>query len=211
MPLQVSPGELSLKIQLLPSMLPSPSPPHTIPLLSLADALSPDLRPILLRKLRAALFDVGFLYIADHGVPASTIAALTGKLPALFDLPAEAKARLSKLHSPHFLGYSGFAEETTLGRHDLREQWDFASEVPAVWEGGGNGCRDLDAGDASLLNRDTDGEGRKERSERRFPQLFWRLRGPNQWPDEEALPGFRVALTELAQSSACRPSACSCC
>ena len=42
---------------------------------------------------------------------------------------------MSKLNSPHFLGYNGFAEETTLGKKDMREQLDFATELPVVWQG----------------------------------------------------------------------------
>lgn len=144
----------------------------SIPILDLSWADDHNKRPELLERLRAALFDVGFLYIINHGVDSKTIDSITDLLPALFALPAEQKAALSKFHSPHFLGYSGFAEETTLGKQDLREQFDYATELPVVQKSSAN-----------------DGQ-------RDFSKLYWNLRGPNQWPDESTLPGFRQALTQ---------------
>jgi isopenicillin N synthase-like dioxygenase len=141
----------------------------TIPILDLGAALDPRRRQGLLNELRQALFDVGFLYITNHGVPQNTISNLTEQLPALFDLPNPVKSKLSMINSPHFLGYSGYAEETTQGKRDLREQFDYATELPVIY-------------------------GQEELSSRDFSKLFWRLRGPNQWPTEEDLPGFRKAV-----------------
>jgi isopenicillin N synthase-like dioxygenase len=149
-------------------------------------ASDPDAKPALLKQLHAALFDVGFLYVINHNVPADTISRLANMLPDLFGLPVEQKAHLSKLNSPHFLGYSGFAEETTLGKQDLREQFDFATELPAIWENG-------TSPDATSELRPCNRNGSIPRD---FTQLYWRLRGPNQWPDEACLPTFRRALEE---------------
>jgi isopenicillin N synthase-like dioxygenase len=157
----------------------------SIPVLDLGLQYSPH-RDLLLHRLRDALFDVGFLYIKNHGVPESTISNLVDFLPPLFDLPNESKARISKLNSPHFLGYSGFAEETTLGKKDLREQFDFATDLPVVWE------RKPAIEEPTKRQRD-------------FARLYWRLRGPNQWPLEQELPGFREALTEFALSPSRSP------
>ncbi|KAA6414590.1 MAG: Clavaminate synthase [Lasallia pustulata] len=165
-----------------------PSTPSTsfshLPILDLSHAFNPDLRPALLSQLHSALFHIGFLYLVNHGVPTSTINALTSKLPALFALPPEVKASLSKINNPHFLGYSGFAEETTLGHKDLREQFDFATELPVVWREDGK----------------TEGNGRKGsvngQGERDFSNLYWRLRGPNQWPPEDLIPGFQKAYID---------------
>jgi len=154
----------------------------SIPLLDLSLATSEN-RSILLDQLRNALYNVGFLYIENHGVAQSTISALTDLLPSLFDLPLDSRASLSKSNSPHFLGYSGFAEEATLGEKDLREQFDYATELPVVWQGYG---KKNDLGQSS--------SGRT----RDFSRLYWRLRGPNQWPSERELPGFREALVEFA-------------
>lgn len=147
-----------------------------LPLLDLSWASDPTKKPLLLQKLHGALFDVGFLYIVNHGVPQNTICDLTSRLPALFDLPNEQKSALNKLNSPHFLGYSGYAEETTLGKQDLREQFDLATELPTV-------------ADYHLKHQGQD---------RHFDKLYWNLRGPNQWPPEELVPGFKVAFTKCA-------------
>jgi isopenicillin N synthase-like dioxygenase len=160
--------------------------PESIPVLDLSLASNPDAKPALLKQLHAALFDVGFLYVINHDIPVQTISRLANMLPALFSLPAEQKAHLSKLNSPHFLGYSGFAEETTLGKQDLREQFDFATELPAIWE------KSISP-DTSSETKPCDGNFFTPRD---FTQLYWRLRGPNQWPDEASLPSFRQALTE---------------
>ena len=148
-----------------------------LPILDLSLADDPSQRPYLLQQLHTALYDEGFLYITNHGVPQDVILSLVEKLPALFDLPDQTKAAFSKLNSPHFLGYSGFAEETTLGKEDLREQFDFATELPVIWQE----TREYDM---------------KQDSDRDFSKLYWRLRGPNQWPAEADLPGFREAFME---------------
>lgn len=138
-------------------------------------AQDPEQKATLLEQLHDALFNVGFLYIKNHGVPSQTISNLAALLPALFNQPAEAKASLTKLNSPHFLGYSGYAEETTLGEKDLREQFDLATELPVVYD---------------PLASQTD-------TRRNFSKPYWHLRGPNQWPSEGYVRGFRKAFTEL--------------
>lgn len=170
--------------------------PETIPILDLSLARDPDGRSELLKQLHAALFDVGFLYIVNHNVPADTITRLTSLLPGLFNLPVEQKASLTKLNSPHFLGYSGFAEETTLGKQDLREQFDFATELPAIWQEPSS----QEAKENSLSKPSDATLAPKSSSDaaasRDFTQLYWRLRGPNQWPDKANLPDFQTALTD---------------
>lgn len=149
----------------------------TIPILDLSWADDPTRKLDLLKQLHAALLDVGFLYISNHGVPQDTISDLTDLLPALFTLPEEQKAKLSKLNSPHFLGCSGYAGEETLGKQDLRVQFDFATELPIVYR-----APDGNA-DSHVLNGKDCG--------RDFTELYWRLHGPNRWPQ---LPGFREAF-----------------
>ena len=157
----------------------------SIPILDFLWAKDSKKKPELLQQLHSALFDVGFLYVKNHEVPQSTIDNLTSLLPALFDLPEERRAALSKINSPHFLGYSGFAEETTLGKQDLREQFDYATELPVVWQ-------DPKAKTNGHVNSTT-ANGDLGRD---FTRLYWRLRGPNQWPSDADLPGFRKAFTE---------------
>lgn len=147
-------------------------PTPTIPVLDLSLASSPSTKPLILASIRSALFDTGFLYLTNHGIPPSVISALTSRVPKLFSLDPQSKAALSKRNSPHFIGYSGFAEEVTQGRKDLREQFDFATELPVIWRDGG------------------------DTTERDLTKLYWRLRGPNQWPDAtgNGLEGFREAV-----------------
>ncbi|KAI9712112.1 MAG: hypothetical protein M1820_001821 [Bogoriella megaspora] len=156
-----------------------------IQILDLSQASLPDTRDGLLKQLRGALFNTGFLYISNHGVPQSIINDLVNKLPTLFDLPDDIKNGLSKRNSPHFLGYSGFAEETTLGKKDLREQFDFGSDVPNIWQD------NRPRGIRKLLRSRSD-----EVRDQKYTELYWRLRGPNQWPPEDVVPGFRKAYME---------------
>ncbi|KAF2720818.1 Clavaminate synthase-like protein [Polychaeton citri CBS 116435] len=149
---------------------------EAIPILDLSWTDDPVRKDKLLQQLRSALFEVGFLYITNHGVPHSAIDGLTRLLPTLFDLPSVIKEKQTKLNSPHFLGYSGFAEEVTLGQQDLREQFDFATELPVVYQ------------------EHSSSEGFQHKERRDFSKSFWRLRGPNQWPPEDLVPGFRNAF-----------------
>lgn len=155
-----------------------------LPVLDLSKADDLSQKQALLDQLHDALFNVGFLYIKNHGVSTHVISNLVSRLPALFDQPAEAKLALSKQNSPHFLGYSGYAEEVTLGMKDLREQFDFATELPVIWDPSSTSVRESQI---SQLEPQRD-----------FSRLYWLLRGPNQWPLEDHVPGFRRAFTELA-------------
>jgi isopenicillin N synthase-like dioxygenase len=181
----VQPCILFVEIQSTNNMPPS----YSIPILDLSLAEDTRTKQVLLQQLHAALFNVGFLYVTNHGVSAATIDRLTSLLPPLFDLPAEEKAALAKLSTPHFLGYSGFAEETTLGRQDLREQFDFATELPTVWRKSTCDQTSADSTEYGETGHTTPSNSRD------FSHLYWRLRGPNQWPKEASLPGFREALT----------------
>ena len=146
-----------------------------IPILDMKLSQDPSQRSLLLDQLRDALFNVGFLYIQNHGVLGETISELVRRVPKLFDLSDLSKSRLSKVNSPHFLGYSGLAEETTLGKRDLREQFDFATDLPIIYN--------------ESDSRDT--------SSRDFSKPYWRLRGSNLWPSEDEIPGFKEALQKL--------------
>ncbi|KAM7187500.1 hypothetical protein V8F20_010949 [Naviculisporaceae sp. PSN 640] len=143
----------------------------SIPILDLSFASTPQTKPDLLSQLQHALTNIGFLYIMNHSVPEHIISDLVSVLPALFSLSEETKfTDLGLINSPHFLGYSAVGSETTAGRRDSREQFEFATELP-VHPGFGIGH---------------DGP-------RNVP-LYERLKGPNQWPDEKSnitLTGFR--------------------
>ncbi|KAK0721000.1 oxidoreductase [Lasiosphaeris hirsuta] len=103
--------------------------------LQLADHVST--KPQLLAQLRHALIDVGFLYVINHGVPQIAISDLVDALPHLFSLPPDAKEEVALGNSPHFLGYSGDGTETTAGKADRREQFEFATELDATWSAAG--------------------------------------------------------------------------
>uniref|UniRef100_A0A8H7TTI2 Fe2OG dioxygenase domain-containing protein n=1 Tax=Bionectria ochroleuca TaxID=29856 RepID=A0A8H7TTI2_BIOOC len=90
----------------------------------------------LLSDLRYALTEVGFLYIENHGVPTNLISDLKNALPRLFSISPESKAEVALENSPHFLGYSGDGAETTAGKSDRREQFEFATELDATWKEG---------------------------------------------------------------------------
>lgn len=155
----------------------------SIPILDLSLASSssnPKDKLHLLSQLRHALTEIGFLYIKNHSVPTPLVSDLVKILPVVFSLPLETKvADLGLVNSPHFLGYSSVGDETTAGRTDSREQFEFATELPA---------RPLHFG---LYKNNDSG------SEEEGGPLYERLKGPNQWPDESKHPqlaGFRAIL-----------------
>jgi isopenicillin N synthase-like dioxygenase len=105
----------------------------SIPRLDLSLASSPTTEPQLLSQLRHTLINVGFLYIENHGISPETIHQLQNALPRLFALPTEAKEEVALSKSPHFLGYSADGSETTAGKTDRREQFEFANELDETW------------------------------------------------------------------------------
>lgn len=113
------------------------SPSFTsIPLVDLSLAENPETEAQLLTHLRHALVEVGFLYVVNHGVPENVVSDMQSALPRLFALPPDAKDEVALRKSPHFLGYSGDRSETTAGREDRREQFEFATELSATWQEG---------------------------------------------------------------------------
>ncbi len=115
----------------------SPTPSFSkISTLDLSLANNPATRPDLLKQLHHAITKVGFLYIINHGVPDSLITDMIDILPKLFALPPETKEEIALHNSPHFLGYSGDGSETTAGKADRREQFEFATELEATWNEG---------------------------------------------------------------------------
>lgn len=103
----------------------------SIPIIDLSLAQNASTLPVLLDELRHALTEVGFLYVSNHGVPDTTINTLVQSLPRLFALPDAAKEAVALENSPHFLGYSAAGTESTAGRSDHREQFEFATELKA--------------------------------------------------------------------------------
>lgn len=146
----------------------------SIPILDLSLADSPITRPELLSQLHYILTNIGFLYIKNHNVPQTTITNLITSLPPLFNLPSSSKDEVALENSPHFLGYSKLGAETTAQRQDLREQFEFATELPDRFN-----------------------------PERGDP-WFTRLQGPNQWPQSDPslrniVERYITDLTDLSE------------
>lgn len=117
-------------------------------------------------ELRDAMHDVGFIYLAGHGIPQELTDAMLEVSRRFFDLPEEQKLAIENIHSPQFRGYTRVGGEITDGGVDWREQIDIGVERDTVQPGPG------------------------------VPD-YWRLEGPNLWP--EGLPGMRETVTEWTE------------
>jgi isopenicillin N synthase-like dioxygenase len=84
------------------------------------------------RELRDACHNVGFCYLAGHGVPATLDAAIMAGAREFFALPEVERRALAIANSPHFRGYTVLGDEHTKGVSDWREQIDVGPEEPAV-------------------------------------------------------------------------------
>jgi len=81
--------------------------------------------------LRDACIDVGFFYIANHGVPLKLVDSMFGLAPRLFGLPVADKMRWHVKRSSHFLGYVALRDENAnpaAGQGDMHEAFDFVPE-----------------------------------------------------------------------------------
>lgn len=116
--------------------------------------------------LRSAMHEVGFLYLAGHGIPQSLTDAVLDVSRRFFELGEEQKLAVENVHSPQFRGYTRIGGELTDGEVDWREQIDIGVERDAIERG--PGVAD-----------------------------YWRLEGPNLWPD--ALPEMREIVSEWTQ------------
>jgi isopenicillin N synthase-like dioxygenase len=118
------------------------------------------------RAIADACATVGFFYATGHAVDAGVQARALGAAARFFALPAERKAALDNRRSYCFRGYVAHGLENTAGVADEREQIEFGSEEAAL----------------------------SAEARRAARPHYERLRGPNQWPDERELPGFRAAV-----------------
>ncbi|KAI4861005.1 Clavaminate synthase-like protein [Hypoxylon rubiginosum] len=107
-----------------------------IPIIDLSQADDESTKPDLLSSLRYALTEVGFLYVSNHDVPTTVVDGLVKILPTLFELEDKIKKSIALENSPHFLGYSDVGSENTGGKVDRREQFEFATELTAIWHSG---------------------------------------------------------------------------
>jgi isopenicillin N synthase-like dioxygenase len=123
-------------------------------------------RPLFLAQLRDALSHIGFLTLSNALEP-EFIQRIFQQSKAFFDLPLETKKEIAMIKSPHFRGYSAVGEETTAHRIDAREQIDFGPETAAI--------------PADQITAETN---------------FLHLYGPNLFPDESTLPGFKETILD---------------
>jgi len=79
----------------------------SVPILSLAAAFDPTTKPKLLRDLRSALLNVGFLYLSDTGISPQLFAQVKKECRNFFeDLGEEDKLGIEMKREKSFLGYS---------------------------------------------------------------------------------------------------------
>jgi isopenicillin N synthase-like dioxygenase len=98
-----------------------------LPVVDLRDAAG-DLR----ERLRTAAHDVGFFYLAGHGVPPGLVREMLAAAGRFFALPQVDKDAIAMVRSPHFRGYTRLGGELTLGAVDWREQIDIGPERPSI-------------------------------------------------------------------------------
>ncbi|GLI82121.1 hypothetical protein PoHVEF18_010522 [Penicillium ochrochloron] len=102
-----------------------------IPVLDYAQTTSPSTRSAFLAALRDAIVNVGFFYLKNTSVSKELYRDLSEQSSALFNLPLDKKLEIEMVNSKHFLGYSRLGQEITALKNDYREQFDFATELPA--------------------------------------------------------------------------------
>ncbi|KAL8414187.1 hypothetical protein RB594_005420 [Gaeumannomyces avenae] len=100
----------------------------SIPVLDLSQADSAETKPAFLSELRAALMEVGFLYLKNVGIQDELFAEVIKEGKAFFDIPMEEKLKIEMKNAPSFLGYSRLSAEITAGAVDHREQIDLSTE-----------------------------------------------------------------------------------
>ena len=105
----------------------------TLPIISLEKLIAGDRDEI--TRLRDVTHEIGFFYLADHGIPEDLQAEMFSTAKEFFALPQEAKEEIAFTDNPHYRGYSRLGEEFTQGKLDWREQIDYGADRPAWTEG----------------------------------------------------------------------------
>ncbi|KAF2483733.1 naringenin 3-dioxygenase [Neohortaea acidophila] len=101
-----------------------------IPVLDIAEARAEHTKPAFLKKLRDALLNVGFLYIANAGIEQDLYDRVCEAGIRFFDLPEAEKLRIEMKNERSFLGYSRLGNEITAHKADWREQMDISTPQP---------------------------------------------------------------------------------
>jgi isopenicillin N synthase-like dioxygenase len=85
-----------------------------------------------LDDLRNAARDVGFFYLAGHGIDDDQLGQIRDLARRFFALPVADKLTIEMVNSPHFRGYNRAGFEHTRGQPDWCEQLDIGAERPAL-------------------------------------------------------------------------------
>ena len=145
-----------------------------IPIIDVADMLdgSSGALDTTARQVHDALTEVGFFVVTGHDVPQALVARTFAEAERFHDQPVAGKLALKM--NEHNNGYMA------LGRY-------------AVWTSDVNRNDKPDLNEAFFIKRERGPDDPLLRSGRR-------LVGPNQWPDEAALPGFRAHVLEYVDA-----------
>ena len=145
-----------------------------IPIIDLKDTLAgePGAQAKTAKEIRDALTRIGFFVITGHDVPPALIARTYANARRLHDLPMATKAALRL--NEHNNGYMA------MGRY-------------AVWTSDVNDNDKPDLNEAFFVKRERGPDNPMRLSGRRFT-------GPNVWPDETLLPGFRAEILEYLRA-----------
>ncbi len=92
----------------------------------------PEEKAAFLAELRETARDLGFFYLAGHGIENSLINQVLELSSRFFALPEQDKLAIEMVNSPHFRGYNRVGWERTRGQRDWREQIDIGAERPAL-------------------------------------------------------------------------------
>lgn len=145
-----------------------------IPVIDAADCLAggPGALAAAARQVHDALTTIGFFVLVGHDVPAALVERTFAEARRFHQLPMEKKLAL-KLNE-HVNGYM------VMGRYAVR-----TSDINENDKG--------DLNEAFFVKRERGPEDPLARSGRRFV-------GPNQWPQESDLPGFRAHVLDYVET-----------
>jgi isopenicillin N synthase-like dioxygenase len=105
---------------------------QSLPLVDIGRFRDPDHREAFLADLRHAAHDVGFFYVAGHGIPTEVTSGVLDAAREFFALPLDQRLEIENVNSPHFRGYSRVGTERTAGAADQRDQIDIGPERRAL-------------------------------------------------------------------------------
>lgn len=104
-----------------------------IPAIDMAALLDGSDRQGVADRIGKACREVGFLYLTNHGIPASLVDAAMDQARRFFALPDERKMRIHIAKSPAHRGYFPFFGENNDPKNarDLKEGFDLARDIAA--------------------------------------------------------------------------------